>query len=325
MNKLTPFGDPVIFSGRGNRPLAVKICQELGLALSEADVFEFPNENIFVQLKRSVRGHDVFLVQGLGPPVNRNIMELLIFIDALKRASAGRITAVLPYYAYSRSDKKDLPRVPITARLLADLIVTAGADRYMTIDLHAGQIQGFFSIPGDEFSALPILSDYLRDQQIPDPVIVSADLGFAKKARNFAERLNAPLAFVEKRRVSTDRHAEALTIIGEVAGRNAILVDELVETAGTITEAVSLVRRNSATSVRMAATHATLVGEAVNRLKNAEITEFICTDTVDIPESKRLPNFKILSVARMLAEIIRRTNEAESVGEYIGDTLTLDM
>lgn len=325
MNKLTPYGEPVIFSGRGNRPLALKICRELGLTLSEADVFDFPNENIFVQLKRSVRGHDVFLVQGLGPPVNRNIMELLIFIDALKRASAGRITAVLPYYAYSRSDKKDLPRVPITARLVADLIVTAGADRYMTIDLHAGQIQGFFSIPGDEFSALPILSDYLRDQQIPDPVIVSADLGFAKKARNFAERLNAPLAFVEKRRVSSDRHAEALTIIGEVDGRNAILVDELVETAGTITEAVSLVRRSGAQSVRMAATHATLVGKAVDRIKNADITEFICTDTVDIPESKRLPNFKILTVAKMLAEIIRRTNEAESVGEYIGDTLTLDM
>lgn len=325
MNKLTPYGEPVIFSGRGNRPLALKICRELGLTLSEADVFDFPNENIFVQLKRSVRGHDVFLVQGLGPPVNRNIMELLIFIDALKRASAGRITAVLPYYAYSRSDKKDLPRVPITARLVADLIVTAGADRYMTIDLHAGQIQGFFSIPGDEFSALPILSDYLRDQQIPDPVIVSADLGFAKKARNFAERINAPLAFVEKRRVSSDRHAEALTIIGEVDGRNAILVDELVETAGTITEAVSLVRRSGAQSVRMAATHATLVGKAVDRIKNADITEFICTDTVDIPESKRLPNFKILTVAKMLAEIIRRTNEAESVGEYIGDTLTLDM
>lgn len=322
MNKLSPYGEPLIFSGRGNRPLALKICRELGLELSEADVYDFPNENIFVQLKRSVRGHDVFFVQGLGPPVNRNLVELLIFIDALKRASAGRITAVLPYYAYARSDKKDQPRVPITARLIADLIVTAGADRYMTIDLHAGQIQGFFSIPGDEFSALPILVDYLKEIQISDPVIVSADLGFAKKARNFAERLDAPLAFVEKRRMSGER-TEALTIIGDVAGRNAILVDELVETASTITEAVALVRRSGALTVRMAATHATLVGDAVENIRNAHVEEFICTDTIDLPESKLLPNFRVRTVSRMLAEIIRRTNQSESVGAYIGDTLDM--
>lgn len=321
VNKFNPYGEPLIFSGRGNRPLALKICQQLNLKLSEADVFDFPNENIFVQLHRSVRGHDVFLVQGLGPPVNRNVMELLIFIDALKRASAGRITAVIPYYAYARSDKKDLPRVPITARLLADMIVVAGADRYMTVDLHAGQIQGFFTIPGDELTALPILVDHIRRQEIPDLVVVSADLGFAKKARNFAARLDAPLAFVEKRRVAG--RAEALTVIGEVAGRNAILVDELIETGGTITEAAHLLKCNGAKSIRIACTHATLVGNAVERLRQAELDEIIFTDTIYIPEEKRLPNFTILTVAPLLAEVIRRTNSGESVGAYIGDTLDI--
>src|SRR5581483_8229267 len=232
----------MIFSGRGNRPLALKICEQLNMELSEADIQDFPNENIFVQLHRSVRGHDVFLIQGLGPPVNRNLIELFIFLETLKRSSAGRITAVLPFYAYARSDKKDMPRVPITARLMADLIVTSGADRYITIDLHAGQIQGFFSIPGDELQAYPLISDYLKNLQLPNPVIVSADLGFAKKARNIAARLEAPLAFVEKRRVSGQ--AEALSVIGDVQGRNVILVDELVETAGTITEAVGLLKRS---------------------------------------------------------------------------------
>lgn len=321
MAKISPYGEPVIFSGRGNRPLAQCICQHLECPLSEAEIFDFPNENIFVKLKRSVRGHDVFLMQGLGSPVNRNIMELLIFIDALKRASAARITVVLPFFAYGQSDKKDQPRVPITARLLADMIVTAGANRYITIDLHAGQIQGFFNIPGDELTAMPILVNYVQDQQIENLVVVSADLGFAKKARNIARRLDAPLAFVEKRRVQTDHsYAEALTVIGEVTGRNVLLVDELVDTAGTLTEAVALLKKNGGASIYTACTHATLSGNAVEKLRYAEIEEFICTDTLDIPHSKRLPNFRILSVAPLLAEVIRRTNEARSVGEYIKDT-----
>ncbi|MGE5140645.1 MAG: ribose-phosphate diphosphokinase, partial [Rudaea sp.] len=271
MAKLYPYGEPIIFSGRGNRPLAECICREVGQPLAEADIFDFPNENIFVKLKRSVRGHDVFLIQGLGAPVNRNIVELLIFIDALKRASAARISVVLPYFAYGQSDKKDQPRVPITARLLADLIVTAGADRYMTIDLHAGQIQGFFSIPGDELTALPILANYIEDKRIDNAVVVSADLGFAKKARNFARRLEAPLAFVEKRRIPNS-HAEALTIIGDVAGRNAILVDELVDTGGTLTAAVELLRRSGAQTVHTVCTHASLSGNAVEKLQRADIT-----------------------------------------------------
>ncbi len=320
MPNVFAYGEPIIFSGRGNRPLAEAICRHIGCPLSGADIFDFPNENIFVQLKRSVRGHDVFLIQGLGSPVNRNIMELLIFVDALKRASAGRITVVLPFFAYGRSDKKDQPRVPITARLLADLIVTAGADRYMTIDLHAGQIQGFFNIPGDELTALPILVNYLQEKNIQDAVVVSADLGFAKKARNFAGRLDVPLAFVEKRRVQSERRVESLTVIGEVEGRNAILVDELVDTAGTLTSAVDLLKNSGARSVCTVCTHATLSGSAVEKLSNAEIEEFICTDTIDIPAEKRLPNFKILSVAPLLGEVIRRTNEATSVGEYLKDT-----
>lgn len=321
MGNMHPHGEPVIFSGRGNRPLAEAICEQLDCPLAEAEIFDFPNENIFVKLKRSVRGHDVFLIQGLGSTVNRNIMELLIFIDALKRASAGRITVVLPFYAYGQSDKKDQPRVPITARLIADMIVTAGANRYITIDLHAGQIQGFFSIPGDELTAMPILVNYIQDRQIENMVVVSADLGFAKKARNFARRLDAPLAFVEKRRVQTNHsHAEALTVIGEVAGRNAVLVDELVDTGGTLTEAVSLLRMSGACAIYTACTHATLSANAVEKLSNSPIDEFICTDTVDIPASKRLPNFHVLSVAPLLAEVIERTNQARSVGEYIRDT-----
>lgn len=313
------YGDLVMLSGRSNRPLTEAICKSLEVQLADADVFDFPNENIFVQLKSSVRGQDVFLVQSLCAPVNRNIIELLIFLDALKRASAGRITAVIPFYAYGRSDKKDQPRIAITARLIADLIVAAGADRYMVVDLHAGQIQGFFDIPGDEFSAFPVLTDYLGSKNIPDAVVVSADLGFAKKARNFARRLDLPLAFVEKRRIGNDPKAQALTIIGDAQDKNAILVDDEVDTAGTLTEAVHLLRNSGARSVHTVCTHAVLSHPAVDRLREALIEEFICTDTVPIPQDKRLPNFKILSIAPLLAETIERTHYGRSVGEYLKD------
>ncbi len=313
------YGELAMFAGRSNRSLAEKVCKCLHVPLEEADVFDFPNENIFVQLKCSVRGQDVFLIQGLSSPVNRNIVELLIFLDALKRASAERITAVIPFYAYGRSDKKDQPRVPITARLLADMIVAAGADRYMTIDLHAGQIQGFFNIPGDEFSALSILTDYLVEKNIPDAVVVSADLGFAKKARNFASRLNLPLAFVEKRRSGNDPKAQALTVIGDVQDKNVILVDDEVDTGGTLVEAVNLLKRSGARHVYTACTHATLSPPAVERLRGAPIEEFICTDTVPIPPDKCLPNFRVLSIAPLLAETIARTHTGRSVGEYLKD------
>jgi ribose-phosphate pyrophosphokinase len=308
-----------LFSGRSNRPLAQAMCERLEIELSEAEIIDFPNENIFVQLKKSVRGHDVFFVQSLSSPVHRNIFEMLIFIDALKRASAGRITVVIPYYAYGRSDKKDQPRVPITARLLADMIGVAGADRYMTIDLHAGQIQGFFNIPGDEFTAFPILGDYVARKEIMDAVVVSADLGFAKKARNFARRLDLPLAFVEKRRAGNDAKAQALTLIGEIQGRNAIIVDDEVDTAGTLVEAVDLIQRSGAKKIYTVCTHATLSPPAVDRLRNAPIEEFVCTDTVPISPEKHLANFKILSVAPLFAETIMRTHEGRSVGEYLKD------
>lgn len=313
------YGELALLSGRSNRPLAEAISRQLNGEVADADVFDFPNENIFVQLKSSVRGADVFIVQGLNTPVSRNILELLIFLDALKRASAGRITAVIPYYAYGRSDKKDYPRIPITARLIADLIVAAGADRYMTVDLHAGQIQGFFSIPGDEFSAFPILTDYVAAKNIPDAVVVSADLGFAKKARNFARRLDLPLAFVEKRRIGNDPKAQALSVIGDVQDKNAILVDDEVDTAGTLTEAVYLLKRSGARSVHTVCTHPVLSNPAIERLRDAPIEEFICTDTIPIPPEKRLKNFTILPIAPLLAETIARTHEGRSVGEYLKD------
>ncbi len=314
------YGELAMFSGRSNRPLAEAICKHLRVPLAQADIIDFPNENIFIQLKCSVRGADVFFIQSLSSPVNRNIVEMLIFLDAIKRASAGRITVVIPFYSYGRSDKKDQPRIAITARLLADLIGVAGADRYMTIDLHAGQIQGFFSIPGDEFSAFPIIADYLAEKNIADAVVVSADLGFAKKARNYARRLDLPLAFVEKRRIGNDPKAQALSVIGDVQDKNAILVDDEVDTAGTLTEAVYLLKRSGARRVYTACTHATLSHPAVDRLRDAPIEEFICTDTVPIPDEKRLPNFKILSVAPLLTETIMRTHEGRSVGDYLHDT-----
>ena len=314
------YGELAMFSGRSNRPLVEAICKHLRVPLAQADIIDFPNENIFVQLKCSVRGADVFFIQSLSSPVNRNIVEMLIFLDAIKRASAGRITVVIPFYSYGRSDKKDQPRIAITARLIADLIGVAGADRYMTIDLHAGQIQGFFSIPGDEFSAFPIVADYLAEKNIADAVVVAADLGFAKKARNYARRLDLPLAFVEKRRIGNDPKAQALSVIGDVQDKNAILVDDEVDTAGTLTEAVYLLKRSGARQVYTACTHATLSHPAVDRLRDAPIEEFICTDTVPIPDEKRLPNFKILSVAPLLTETIMRTHEGRSVGDYLHDT-----
>jgi ribose-phosphate pyrophosphokinase len=280
---------------------------------------DFPNENIFIRLRQSVRGRDVFLIQSLCSPVNRNIMELLIMIDTLRRASAGRITAVVPFYSYGRSDKKDQPRVPITARLIADLITVAGADRWMTIDLHAGQIQGFFSIPGDEISAFNILSDYLVKKDLPNAVVVAADLGFAKKGRNFAEKLGLPLAFVEKRRSLTDASSKALTLIGDVQGKNVIIVDDEVDTAGSLMEAVTIVKSHGAKDIYASFTHPLFSPPAVERLRKCEIKEMVTTNTIPIPPEKMLPNITVLSVAPLLGEVIRRVHLGISVGEYMKD------
>jgi ribose-phosphate pyrophosphokinase len=244
---------------------------------------------------------------------------MLIMIDTLKRDSAGRITAVFPYMASARSDKKDQPRVPITARLLADMIEVAGTDRYMTIDLHAGQIQGFFSIPGDVLTAFHILSDHFLLKDLDNAVVATADLGFAKKGRNFAEKLEVPLAFVEKRRVSDDPRARATTVIGDVKGKDVILVDDEVLTCGSMMEAVQILRENEAGDIYLSFTHGLLVPPAVERLGEMPVKEIVTTNTVPIPSEKRLPNMTVLSVAPMLAEVILRAHEGRSVGELFNE------
>ncbi len=302
-----------LFSGTGCPALAEEISQYLGVPLSGRDVIQFPNENIFVRLHESIRGQDVFLIQTTSSPVNYNIMELLIFLDALKRASPDRITMVAPYLAYARSDKKDQPRVPITARLVADMIGVAGADRYITLDLHADQIQGFFSIQGDVLTTFPILSDYFRDKQLEKAVVVAADLGFAKKARNLAAELHMPLALVEKRRVTVD--TEALTLVGDVEGHDVIIVDDEVGTAGTMVNAVNIVREHGAREVYLCFAHAVFAPPAVERLRELPIREIVTTNSIPIPPEKRLPNLVVLSVAKLLAEVILRVHEGRSVGE----------
>ena len=303
-----------IFSGRANLPLAEDTARVLDVALGRIDIFEFSNENLFVKIDESVRENDVFLIQSFASPVNTSIMELLIMIDAAKRASAHRITAVVPYYAYGRSDKKDQPRVPITSRLIADLITVAGADRVLSIDLHAGQIQGFFNIPVDELTAMYLLADHFIHMRIPDRVVVSTDIGNAKRARNFAELLDAPLAIVEKRRSGNSGRSEVLNVIGDVAGMNAILIDDEIDTAGSITQAANTVLAGGAKTIYACCSHAVLSGPAIQRLKDSPIRELVTTDTVPLTPEKRLPNITVLSVAPMLAETIARIHTGRSIG-----------
>ncbi len=313
------YGDIQLLAGTACPALAQEISDYLGVPLSGRDIIRFPNDNLFVRLHRSVRGQDVFVIQTLCAPVNDNLMELLIMIDCLKRDSAGRITAVFPYMAYARSDKKDQPRVPITARLVADMLTVAGADRWLTVDLHAGQIQGFFSIPGDEMTAFHILSDYFLKKELENAVVVTADLGFAKKGRNFAAKLHLPMAFVEKRRTGNAARAEALTIIGEVEGRDVIIVDDEVDTAGSVIQAVQIAKQHGARDVYLCFTHPVLSGPAVERLAAAPIKEIVTTNTIPIPSHKMLPNMKVLSIAPLLGEVIRRVHEGRSVGELFNE------
>jgi ribose-phosphate pyrophosphokinase len=302
-----------IYTGNANRDLAEKICRYLGSQLGDAQVFEFANENIFVKIMENVREKDVFIVQPTNSPVNKSIMELLIMIDAFKRASAGRITAVVPYYAYGRSDKKDQPRVPITARLVADMISVAGADRVLTMDLHQGQIQGFFNIPVDELTAVHILSNYFKHKHLEDLVVVT-DLGFAKRARTFAELLDAPLAIIEKRRVGNLDRAELLNVIGEVRGKRAIIVDDEVDTAGTLIEIVNALGREGVTEIYACGTHGLLSGPAVERINESSLRELVLTDTVPLPAGKRIAKITTLSIAPLIGEAIKRIHRGESVG-----------
>jgi len=302
-----------LFSGSGCPELAKEISQYIDVPLSPREIIQFPNENIFVRLEESIRGQDVFLIQTMASPVSHNILELLIFLDALKRASPDRITAVIPYFAYARSDKKDQPRVPITAKLMADIIGVAGADRYMTLDLHADQIQGFFDIPGDALTCFSILSDYFREKELEDAVVVAADLGFAKKARNLAAELEMPLALVEKRRVSVD--TEALTLVGEVDGHDVIIVDDEVDTGGTMVNAVNIVQEYGARDTFLCFAHAVFSPPAIEQLKDLPVREIVTTNSVSPPSENRLPNLTVLSVASLLGEVIQRVHTGRSVGE----------
>lgn len=313
------YGGIKLFAGSASQELAKEISQYLSIPLEAYDLIEFPNENLFVRLRSSVRGQDVYLIQSMSPPVHRNLMEMLIMVDCFKRDSAGRITLVMPYMSYARSDKKDQPRVPITARLVADMIEVAGTDRYITIDLHAGQIQGFFSIPGDVLTAFHLLSDYFLALELENTVVATADLGFAKKGRNFAAKLGVPLAFVEKRRRGDDPRARATTIIGDVEGMNVILVDDEVLTAGSMYEAVQILRDHGAHDIYLSFTHGLLVPPAVERLGSLSLKEIVTTNTIDIPSEKRLPNMRVLSVAPLLGEVILRAHEGRSVGELFNE------
>ncbi|RMF77203.1 MAG: ribose-phosphate pyrophosphokinase [Chloroflexi bacterium] len=311
------YGDIKLFFGTGSDELCGKIAKHLDITPGKKRRKVFSNENIFIWLDESVRGQDVYLVQTMQSPLHEKIMEMLIMIDALKRDSAGRINLVIPYFPYGRSDKKDQPRVPITARLMANMIEVAGADRYMTIDLHAGQIQGFFNIPGDALTAFHLLVEYIAKKKLENLVVVTTDLGFAKKGRNWAERLDTPLAFVEKRRVGNDDKAEAMSIIGDVAGKNVLLVDDEVNTAGSMEKAVAALRERGAKDIYLAFTHALLTGPACDRLRRMNVKEIVTTDT--IPQSKdvlaKLPNMTVLSVGPLLAEVILRAHQGRSVGK----------
>jgi ribose-phosphate pyrophosphokinase len=316
---ITSFGDIKLFSGSGCPALAQRISEYINVPLCGWDIIDFPNENIWVKLHGSVRGQDVFLIQSHARPVHRNIMEMLIAIDCLKRDSAGRITVVAPYLAYSQSDQKTQPRTPITARLLADMIEVAGADRWITLDLHAGQIQGFYKIPGDVLTARYILVDYFENMDLSNTTIVTPDLGFAKGGRKFADDLGIPLAFVEKRRLGSDLRREALTLIGHVEGRDVLIVDDLVDTGGSMQQAVQVVKEHGAQDIYVAFTHPVLSEPAVERLAALPIKEIITTDTIPIPKEKMLPNVRILTVAELLGEVILRSHEGRSVGELFNE------
>ena len=304
-----------IFSGNAHPELAQSICEYLETPLGACEVFEFSNENIFVRVQENVRERDVFIVQPISSPVNTSIMELLIMIDAMKRASAGRVTAVVPYYAYGRSDKKDQPRVPITGRLLANLIETAGADRLLTVDLHAGQIQGFFNIPVDELTALFRISEYFQERTLANLVVVATDVGASKRARNVAQSLNAPLAIIEKRRTGNDDHSQVLNVIGEVQGKRALIVDDEIDTGTKIVNGANALRDQGVIEIYVACTHPLFSGSAVETLAAASLKEIVVTDTIPLPPEKRLPQITVLSMAHLIGEAISRINTGRSVGE----------
>jgi len=318
------YGNIRLFAGTSTPELAREISDYLGLPLCGRDIIEFTNENLFIKLHSSVRGQDCYIIQTTSIPVHRNLMELLIMTQTLRLDSAGRITVVVPYMCYGRSDRKDQPRVPITARLVADMIQVAGADRYITMDLHAGQIQGFFSIPGDVLSGYHIIKPFLMDM-LPNmnrPVMLTADLGFAKRGRRYAQALNIPLAFIEKRRLDNEEHSEALSIIGQVSGRDVILIDDEIDTGGSICEAVNLAKDYGAGEIYVVFIHPVLSANAIERLVDLPVKQFITTNSIPIrPDKAALfgDRLTILSIGPLLGEVIKRANEGTSVGAMFNE------
>ena len=311
---MAQFENLSVFTGNAHPQLAEDICAYLGMILGKCDVFKFSNDNTFVRIQENIRERDVFLVQPSEAPVDQNLMELLIMIDAAKRASAGRITAVVPFYPYGRSDKKDQPRVPITARLVANLITTAGADRLLAMDLHAGQIQGFFNIPADELTAVRLLARYFLDKGIDDLVVVAPDVGRTKLAREFADHLDAPIAIVEKQRIGNEDRSEVGNLIGEVSGRSALIVDDEIGTGGTVVNTVEVLQAQGAEDVYCAATHAVFCGGTPQTLSESGLREVVVTDTLPVSDGKSFDRLTVLSVASLLGEAIHRIHSGLSVG-----------
>ncbi|RJP27992.1 MAG: ribose-phosphate pyrophosphokinase [Candidatus Omnitrophota bacterium] len=302
-----------VFSGNASPQLAKDICKYLKIKLSDALVSRFSEGEIRVKINENVRGKDVFIVQSTCPPPNDNLMELLIMMDALRRASSKRITAVIPYFGYARQDRKDQPRVPISAKLIANLLTVAGADRVLTMDLHAGQIQGFFDIPVDHLFSVGVFIDYFSNIDPKDVVVVSPDVGSIKMARAYAKRLNAALAIIDKRRIDPEK-SEALHILGEVEGKDVIIVDDLIATGSSLIEAVGVLKKYGCKTVRAAITHGVLSGPALERInKCAELKELLISDSIPLSEDKKNPRIKVLSVAGLLGEAIKRIHNEESV------------
>lgn len=306
-------GPLLLISGTANRPLAEEIAGHMGMPLADVTCKRFSDGEIFVRLNQNARGRDVFILQPTPPPAD-TIMELLLLVDAAKRASAARVTVVVPYFGYARQDRKDQPRVAIGAKLVANLIQAAGADRLLGMDFHTHQLQGFFDVPVDHLYAAPVLTGYFRAKQLADLVVVAPDVGAAKMARGFARRLNAAFAIIDKRRPAPNV-AEVLTVVGEVEGRPCLIVDDMIDTAGTIQGVAHALKERGATEIYVSATHALFSGPAVQRLQEAPLTEVVVTNTLNVPDEKRFPKLTILSVAELFAQAIRFTHSNESVSQ----------
>ncbi|RMF66137.1 MAG: ribose-phosphate pyrophosphokinase [Calditrichaeota bacterium] len=303
--------DPIIFSGTANRDLAEKIAEYVGVPVGEAEITQFSDGEIWVKYDQNIRGADVFIIQPTNAPA-KNLLELLIMLDAARRASAERITAVIPYFGYARQDRKDQPRVSITAKLMANLITTAGADRILTMDLHAPQIQGFFDIPVDHLYSSTVFSDCFRDMSIPDLTVVSPDIGGITLARAYAKRLHAPLAIIDKRRPRPN-HAEIVNIIGKVENRNILIIDDIVDTAGTLCNAAVALKDHGAKDIYVACTHPILSGPAIERLTDAPITGIKVTDTVFLEKQKRIDKIEVITASKLFGEAIKRIHNEESI------------